>query len=498
MTQNGYDSDSFSIFNRQYQRERTLTLILLAALRRIAPDYDLIVNHHFASGLFCTPIRNIEHGVERVQVDLARLEKEVRALTTAGIAIEPVTRTRTQVFELLERERWSSTLRLLSKRNFQTIQLWRLEKTEAWFYDKVDIAIGSYEQVTLKPFANGFVALLNVPPDAPFQPSQKLFEALQMAEVWGVRARVYDLGTLQEEIEKDPVGLILTSEAMHNLYLSDIARMVAAGLPERRIILIAGPSSSGKTTFSRRLQIILRAMAIPSVPIPLDDYFVDRQFCPKDEHGKYDFEHFDCIHRTRLNADVQRLLRGEAVHLPKFDFIQGKSLVRDYPTQINQHTVLILEGIHALNPDLLTEIDTKNVLKIFVSALTNLNIDRHSRIPTSDMRLLRRLVRDHRTRGHSPNSTLSLWDSVRRGENRWIFPFQQEADVFFNSALVYEIAALKSDAERLLYSEHHTGNAFEHYERLIAMLDWVKPVHSKYIPYDSVIREFIGGSVWEV
>lgn len=493
-----FEDGTESMYDRSYRQERTLTLILLAALRRISPELDLIVNHHFASGLFCKPIRNLERGVENVDVDLRRLEQEIQAIVQSGRVIEPCNRSRDEVYRLLEREHWSSTMRLFNHRPFDTIKMWRLGETEAWFYADVDVGISNYANVRLMPFGDGFVALLNVPKEKPFAPSRQLFEALQLAELWGVRARVYDLGTLQEEIENDPIGLILTSEALHNLYLTDIARMVAAGLPERRIVLIAGPSSSGKTTFSRRLQMILRAMAMPSIPIPLDDYFVDREFCPLDEQGKYDFEHIDCIHHDRLNSDMERLLQGEEVCLPKFDFIEGKSLNRPNATKLGRSTILILEGIHALNPSLLSEIDTKSELKIFVSALTNLNIDRHSRIPTSDMRLLRRLVRDHRTRGHSPTSTLSLWDNVRRGENKWIFPYQQQADVFFNSALVYEIAALKADAERLLLSETYTGSAREHYERLMAMLDWVKPVHSKYIPYNSVIREFIGGSVWEV
>ncbi|MDK9699731.1 MAG: nucleoside kinase [bacterium] len=497
-----YPENTLSTYNRFYRQEHTLTVVMLAAAQRIAPHHDIVVHHRFAGGLYCTGLITELNSVERGDLDLDRLASEMKRIVESGESIESVTLPFAAAMKLLQEQEWPGTARLLEQNSTDSVRFWSLAGTLVWLPDEPVCEIAGVSGFAIEKYKNGFVIRLpdrnNLARYTPFAPSEKLFQALVQANDWGVKTRVYDLGTLNIQIANDPIGLILTAETLHEQYLTDIARAVTNGLPNRRVVLIAGPSSSGKTTFSRRLMIQLRAMAIHSLPIPMDDYFKDRDICPKDEFGNYDFEHFECLDRETLSKDIAKLLRGESIVLPKFDFISGTSKRTGKTVQLHANEVLILEGIHGLNPNLLPEIDSQQLTRIFVSALTNLNVDRHSRIPTSDIRLLRRMVRDYRTRGHSPTATLSRWDSVRKGEDHWIFPFQDNADLLFNSALVYEIACLRNRVHTLLSLAEVKGVAAEHAGRIRMLLDLVRPIDHRAIPLHSVIREFIGGGVWEV
>ncbi len=490
-----------SRYNRFYSQERSLTLLLIAAVKRLYPEYDIVVQCRFAGGMYCTSYRNDPNGNHRIALDYVAVEREMHAIVDAENQIEIVEWSKEKTLEYLQEHDAHGAKRLIERLTVDTVRLWQLSGSTVWFPGELELDIHSIGNFGLEPFAEGFVLRLPDRKDssrlAPFKPSDRLFSALMQTKDWGVRTRVYDIGTLNIQIENDPTGLILTSEALHEQHLTDVTRELVSKMPETRVVLIAGPSSSGKTTFSRRLAIQLRAQAIHSIPVQLDDYFRNRTYCPKDEFGNYDFEHFDCVDREMLNKDVALLLSGEKVTLPKFDFITGQSQRTGNSVQLRENEVLILEGIHGLNPSLLTEIQAGHIARIFVSELTNLNIDVHSRIPTSDIRLIRRLVRDYRTRGHTPQSTLSRWESVRRGEDRWIFPYQDNADMLFNSALPYEIASMKARALRLLGMVDYTGMGEEHGNRIRSMLELVLPIEPKAIPLDSVIREFIGGGVWE-
>jgi uridine kinase len=288
--------------------------------------------------------------------------------------------------------------------------------------------------------------------------------------------------------------IILVSEALHEHRIAEIAAQIQEKRETVRLVLVAGPSASGKTTFSKRLSIQLLALGISPLPIGLDNFFVDREKSPRDEHGEYDYERLDALDLDRLNHDMRKLAAGERVQLPEYDFIKGTQTDGEI-AQISEGHIVILEGIHGLNPDLLPELPENLGFRVFASALTQLNLDRYNRVSTTDTRLVRRLVRDARHRGKSAADTIARWESVRRGERLYIFPYQENADVMFNSALVYEGAALAPLAEPLL--RQVTFGTSEHVEakRLLSLLEWFVPIDDSPIPDNSILREFMGGSI---
>jgi uridine kinase len=269
---------------------------------------------------------------------------------------------------------------------------------------------------------------------------------------------------------------------------------VAKRKGEARVVLIAGPSSSGKTTSSKRLSVQLLAHGLQPFPLELDNYFVDRESTPLDEFGNYDFENINALNREKLNDDIRRLIQGKPCHIPKFNFIDGSSEPGE-EIQLRSDQIIILEGIHGLNPALLEEIPSENTFRIYISALTQLNLDRHNRVSTTDTRLIRRIVRDARNRGYTPQETIQRWESVRRGEKKYIFPYQEYADVMFNSALVYELAAFKSAAEPLLRQVPFGTPEHIEIKRLLALFEWFLPIDTEFIPDNSLLREFLGGSI---
>jgi len=287
---------------------------------------------------------------------------------------------------------------------------------------------------------------------------------------------------------------VLVAEALHEQRIADIANQIVQRRDQVRVVLIAGPSSSGKTTFSKRLAVQLLTQGLSPFPLELDNYFVDREKTPRDEHGNYDFEHIDALDRERLAADVGRLLRGEEVQLPRYNFKEGRSEPGEV-VQLAPDQLIIMEGIHGLDPRLLPGIPREQTFRIYASALTQLNLDCHNRVSTTDTRLIRRIVRDARDRGYTAEDTIGRWEAVRRGEKRWIFPFQEEADVMFNSALVYELAVLKPFAVPLLLQVPHHTSAHIEAKRLLSLLEWFVPLDASLVPDDSLLREFVGGSI---
>ena len=292
--------------------------------------------------------------------------------------------------------------------------------------------------------------------------------------------------------------MILVQEAIQEKQIGDIAGMIAAD-PSKRIIMIAGPSSSGKTTFSHRLSVQLRAHGLKPHPIACDNYFVERENTPKDKDGKYNFECLGALDTELFNDHMNRLLAGETVEIPEFNFITGK---KEYKGKqiltLGKEDVLVIEGIHCLNDAMSYGLPAESKFKIYISALTMLNIDEHNRIPTTDGRLLRRMIRDARTRGSSAQNTINMWPSVRRGEEENIFPYQDSADVVFNSALIYELAVLKQYAEPLLFGIDREAPEYMEAKRLLKFLDYFVGVDSNLIPNNSILREFIGGSCFKV
>ena len=287
--------------------------------------------------------------------------------------------------------------------------------------------------------------------------------------------------------------IILVSEALHEQHIAEIARQIADRRSQARLILISGPSSSGKTTFSRRLAVQLLAMGLSPFALELDSYFIERERTPRDANGQLDYESIEALKLPQLADHLRRLLAGEEVQLPRYNFLKGRQEPGDV-VRLRPDQLIILEGIHGLNPRLLPAILAAQSFKIYASALTQLNLDRHNRVSTTDTRLIRRIVRDARDRGYNAADTIGRWESVRRGEKLHIFPHQENADVMFNSALVYELAVLGPLAEPILRQVAHGTAEFVEAQRLLAFLDWFLPIETEWVPDNSILREFIGGS----
>ena len=329
-------------------------------------------------------------------------------------------------------------------------------------------------------------------------PSPKLFKTLQEAGNWGKVVNVRTVGALNEIVANGGASnLILVQEALQEKKIAQIAEKIA-GDASKKFVMIAGPSSSGKTSFSHRLSIQLRTFGITPHPISLDNYFKNREDTPIDENGNYDFECLEAIDVEQFNKDMTALLAGETVQMPVFNFLTGHREYKGDFLKLGKDDILVLEGIHGLNDKLSYSLPKESKFKIYISALTQLNIDEHNRISTTDGRLIRRMVRDARTRGSSAAKTISMWPSVRRGEDKYIFPFQEEADVMFNSALIYELAVLKPYAEAILFGIPKDAPEYIEAKRLLKFLDYFLTISSEGIPKNSLMREFVGGSVFNV
>ena len=355
---------------------------------------------------------------------------------------------------------------------------------------------------SLQAYRDGFV--LCIPDtDAPdrlpaFDPVEKLFDVQNESLKWGSQLAIFSVADLNDAIVRGGAkDLILTQEAYHERQIADIARSIVSD-PAKRIVMIAGPSSSSKTTFSHRLSTQLSVYGMTPHPIPVDDYFVDREKTPRDANGNYNFECLEAIDVEQFNQDMNRLLAGERVSMPAFNFKTGKREYKGKYLQLGSNDILVIEGIHGLNDKLSYSLPRENKFRIYISALTQLNVDAHNRISTTDGRMIRRIVRDARTRGNSAQHTIAMWHSVRSGEEHYIFPFQESADVMFNSALIYELAVLKIYAEPLLFSVDRNSPEYTEAKRLLKFLDYFVPIPSDDIPANSLVREFIGGSCFDV
>jgi uridine kinase len=386
----------------------------------------------------------------------------------------------------------------LLRRHRDAVTVYCLEGVRDHFYGPMPPSTGALAMFDLEHYPPGFI--LRMPrrehPDAlpPFRDVPKLMEVFRDSAQRMRILNIPDIGSLNRALEEGRMHqAVLVSEALHENRIAHIANAIVAQQERLRLILIAGPSASGKTTFARRLTIQLMANGLRPFALGLDDYFVDRERTPLDEDGEYDFESFDALHLDIFNEHLAALLRGERVRMRRFDFPSGRGIETD-EVELPEETMIIIEGIHGLNAKLVSGVSPEQVHRVYVSALTQLNIDHHNRVPTTDTRLLRRIVRDAQYRGATAQQTIERWESVRRGEERNIFPYQENADVMFNSALVYELAVLKPFAEPLLLSVPRGGIEFVEAQRLLAFLRWVRPCDADLVPDNSLLREFIGGS----
>lgn len=475
---------------------RSLTFLLEKAFSDLYPEGILYVDHSVASGGYFCQVSGREPLSEP---EIEALKVHMRELVEADLPFERKEVPLQEAIQYFRSKRSEDKVRLLKHRKKNYLTLYRLDDHLDYHHGYMVPSTGYLSVFDLKATDGGFT--LSYPrrhkPDEllPVPEYPKLLAAFRQYGSWLTRLGIENVGSLNDAIEDGRADeIVLVSEAFHEQNLSDIARMVAERLDKSHLILIAGPSSSGKTTTSKRLTVQLLALGISPFPLELDNYFLDRDKTPLGVDGKPDFESIEALNLPLLWDQLPRLIGGEEVQLPRYNFKSGKSeaghVIRLKPGQ-----PIILEGIHGMDPRLIPESLSGEAFRIYVSALTQLNLDRHNRVSTTDTRLIRRIVRDARERGYTAKQTIANWESVRRGEKRHIFPFQENADVMFNSALAYEMAALKPFAEPLLRQVPFGTPEYIEAKRLLAFLEWFLPLDIDLVPDNSLLREFLGGSI---
>lgn len=480
--------------------ERSAVFLMLKAFYDVAGKENvskLTVCFSMGNGLYIEP-----EGPLKLEASLLeQVKEEMKRLVALDLPLEKRSENTDDAVELFSHHGMYDKEKLLYFRRASRVNIYSIENFEDYFYGYMVKSTGYVKYFDLQLYEGGFVLLLPARRDpehlSPFEPKRKLYEVQKESEQWGKKLGVFNVGTLNEAIARGRMNeLILMQEALQEKKIGDIAEQIAES--GRKLVMIAGPSSSGKTTFSHRLSIQLSALGLRPHPIAVDNYFVNRVDSPRDENGNYDYEALECIDVKQFNEDMGRLLQGEKVELPYYNFISGEREYQGDFLQLGKEDILVIEGIHCLNENLSHSLPKESKFKIYISALTQLNIDEHNRIPSADGRLIRRMIRDARTRGASAQATIRMWDSVRRGEERNIFPYQEEADVMFNSALLYELAVLKHYAEPLLYRIPRDSAEYAEAKRLLKFLDYFLGVGTELIPQNSILREFVGGSCFRV
>ena len=481
--------------------KRSATLLMLKAFYAVAGPENVekvIVDFSIGKGFFVEARGNFTLNQELLEQVKAKMQEYV----DQEIPILKRSISTDDAIERFHRHRMYDKERLFRYRRVSRVNVYSIDGFEDYFYGYMVPNTKYIRYFDLKLYEYGFVLMLPsmlAPTVLPqFAPLPKLFHTLADSSLWGQRLDLETVGALNDKIaEGDMSHLILIQEALQEKRIAEIAAQIAER-KTAKIVMIAGPSSSGKTTFSHRLSVQLEAIGLKPHPIAVDNYFVNRVDSPRDENGNYNYEILECLDVEQFNQDMQALLRGEQVELPYYNFKKGEREYKGDFLKLGKEDILVIEGIHCLNDRLSYSLPRESKFKIYISALTQLNIDEHNRIPTTDGRLLRRMIRDARTRGTSARDTIRMWPSVRKGEEENIFPYQEEADAMFNSALIYELAVLKQYVEPLLFGIPKNCPEYTEAKRLLKFLDYFIGVSSEDIPKNSILREFIGGSCLDV
>ena len=475
---------------------RSVVLLLQRAIYDVYGSMtQLHVMHSLGEGYYCQLEKSVtEHDIDRIVCSMySFVEKDL-----------PITKhsAKTQYAEQLFKGKGQHDKeRLLHYRRSSRVNLYELDGVVDYFYGFMAPSTGMLKYFDIVPYENGFVLLFpgaNSRSVEPLVTSNKLFHTLDDSREWSKMLGIGTIGSLNDAIAAGRgQEIMLLQEALMEQKIGNLAAQIASD-DKKKFVMIAGPSSSGKTSFANRLSIQLIAKGRKPHPLSLDDYYVDRELCPKHPDGSFDFECLESIDVKLFNEDMNRLLKGEAVDMPSFNFKTGKREYRGRKLVLGPDDILVIEGIHGLNDRLSQLIPPEHKFKIYISALTQLNIDEHNPLSTTDERLIRRIVRDARTRGTNAMETIAMWPSVRKGERENIFPFQEQADVMFNSALVYELAVLKVYAEPLLFGIERDCPEYLEAKRLLKLLDYFLPMPADGIPNNSLLREFVGGSCFNV
>lgn len=480
-----YDKNS-SIGNKVY--ESGLIFLLIKSFKDLY-DENIIIDHSLDTGIYIKTNKKINDDI------LLKVKDRINELISLDLSIDKLLINRKEAIKYYEKNKENDKVRMLKYNTNTNINLYKLENDYDYFFNNLPVSTGYIKEFKLTLInENSFVitypsiytSKLN------YKHHEKLFNEFNDYTSWLKKIGINSICDLNEKVTNGIINdYVFLAETYQNNNLLKIAKEISNN-KNIKIVLISGPSSSGKTTTSKKLQLFLKGFGINPKTLSIDDYFVDRENTPKKKDGSLDFESLDAINLDLFNRDLTKLLNGEKVRIPTYNFVLGKGEYINEATCLEENEILIIEGLHALNNELTSSIEKKYKYKIYLSPLTVLNLDNHNRIKTSDVRLLRRIVRDNRTRGYNASSVLKAWASVREGEEKNVFPYQDEADVIFNTSLLYEIGILKIYAEPLLYLVDEKDDCYKDAVRLLNLLKIVLPIPSDCIPKDSIIREFIG------
>lgn len=475
---------------------RSLCMVLTKAVHDVYPGAKLRIQHSISKGYFCV----IENGRKDFSVEAVKHRME--EIVAADYPIRRYMKLTKDVIDIFQKAGMDDKVALLQSNNELYAVYHRLEDVVDNYYGDLVPSTGFVSVFNLIPYKDGMLLL---PPDFKGDPSkpveaivqEKMYNAFTDYIKFNQIVGVGDVAMLNRVMDKGDVNMLINvAETLHDKKIGQIADEITARFREggARVVLLAGPSSSGKTTTTKRLSIHLLANLIKPQMISLDDYFLNREATPRDENGDYDYESLYALDIEQFNKDLNALIAGEEVAMPTFDFASGRRIYKGNTLKLTDNTILLMEGIHGLNPELTRKIPDSQKFKVYVSALTTLVIDDHNWVPTTDNRLLRRIIRDYKYRGASALDTITRWPSVRRGEEKWIFPFQENADAMFNSSLLFELGVMKEFAEPILKQVPHNVPEYAEAHRLLCFLNYFKAIPSKQIPSTSLLREFLGGS----
>ncbi len=475
---------------------RSVFFMMYAAVRELYPEAKLKIDHAISRGYYCE-IEDLDR--ENCESCVFEIKNHMKELVEKNLPFQRKGKQLSRVLEEYMENGLDDKLRLYADSGWLYAYVYYLGDAVNYFHGHLLPSTGYLQNFDLEQFNGGM--LLRLPSAKVFNRlrdyvhQQKLFDIFREHKGWAEILGMGDIGQLNTFVKQGKAGeIIKISEALHEKKIAEIATIISEKNPRPRIALIAGPSSSGKTTFSKRLRVQLAVCGLRPHTLSLDNYFVDREHTPLDDDGNYDFEALEAIDVDFFNQQLVQIIKGEAIELPKFSFADGKRYFDGDIMQLDDDEILIIEGIHALNPELITKVDPQMTYRIFISALTSISIDDHNPISTTDNRLIRRIIRDARYRSYSALETIRRWPSVRRGEEKNIFPHQENSDIMFNSALLYELAVLKKHLEPLLKSVPENQPEFAESLRLLKFMGYFKNIEDSEIPPTSLIREFLGGS----
>ena len=474
---------------------RTLKMVFIRAAKEIFPDCRVKIMYSLSKGLY----GELEIGRHVMEKDLRRVEERMKEIIAADEKIEKIKVSLEEAIQFFKQEGLTDKVNLMNYKQLPEVSVYRSGWYHDYYFGYMLPSTGFLKEFELVFHLPGFI--LRLPSEhsqekvPPFVEQRKLSRVFYEYEKWGQVLQVSDVASLNRIVEEGKGGdLIRLAEALQEKKIAQIADEITKERERIRVVMIAGPSSSGKTTFAQRLSIQLRVNGVKPISLSLDDYFVSREFTPLNEKGEPDFEALEAIDLKLFNEQLADLIMGEKVEIPRFNFMQGKREYRGEILQIRPDQPIIIEGIHGLNEKLTQSVPKDRKFKVYISALTQLNMDNHNRIPTTDNRLIRRIVRDSQFRSHDALTTLRLWPAVRRGEEKNIFPFQEEADIMFNSALIYELAILKRYVEPLLTAIPPDSPEYCEAKRLLKFTAYFSPLSEQEVPSNSILKEFIGGS----